>query len=164
MQSIKWGRAVVLGMALGFAPALALASDKPSVDEARKVLEYYTHGKGMTPLLLETRICHDIQRDGEQKNECAGDVTGQSIKKGDNDYIWMAFMAPSDSDAQKVTVQLELNGEVRWTKSVSVTGGLRTRSWLKHTFDKTGAWKLKISVENGSTVEPLGTMDLKVED
>jgi hypothetical protein len=164
MQSIKWGRAVVLGMALGVAPALALAADKPTADEAKKVSDYYYHGKGMTPLLVETRICHDIQRDGDEKNECAGDVTGQTIKKGDSDYIWMAFMAPSGGDAQNVIVQLELNGAVRWVKNVSVAGGIRTRTWLKHTFDKAGSWKLKISADNGSNVEQLGAMDLNVED
>lgn len=164
MRSIKWGRAVVMTMALGLAPALAWAGDKPTPDEARKVIDYYYHGKGMTPVLLDTRICHDIQRDGDEKNECAGDVTGQTIKKGDSDYIWLAFMAPSAGDAQNVLVQLELNGAVRWVKNVSVAGGIRTRTWLKRTFDKTGAWKLKISVDNGSTVEQLGTMDLNVED
>ncbi len=164
MQSIKWGRIVVLSAALGLAPMLAAAGDKPTPDEAKKVLDYYYHGKGMSPLLLETKICHDIQRDGDEKNECAGDITGQAIKKGDNDYIWMAFMAPSGNDTQNVIVQLELNGAVRWVKNVQVAGGLRSRSWLKHAFDKAGAWKLKISLDNGNSVEQLGTMDLNVED
>ena len=113
MQSIKLGRTIIMAAALGLFPALALAADKPTADEAKKVIDYYYHGKGLSPVLLETRICHDIQHDGDDKNECAGDVTGQPIKKGDSDYIWMAFMAPNGSDVQPVIVQLELNGAAR---------------------------------------------------
>ncbi|HKB59397.1 MAG TPA: hypothetical protein VKC56_05045 [Gallionellaceae bacterium] len=164
MQSIKLGRTFIMAAALGLFPALALAADKPTADEAKKVIDYYYHGKGLSPVLVETRICHDIQHDGDDKNECAGDVTGQPIKKGDSDYVWMAFMAPNGSDAQPVIVQLELNGAVRWVRNISVSGGLRTRTWLKHTFDKPGAWKLKISLDTGTSVTPLGTMDLNVQE
>jgi hypothetical protein len=164
MQSIKWGRIAVLGMALGFAPVLAHADDKPTPDEARKVINYYYHGKGLTPVLTDLKVCHDIQRDGDEKNECSGDVTGQAVKKGDSDYFWMAFMAPTNSDAQNIIVQLSMNGTVRWVKNVSIGGGIRNRTWLKHTFNKAGSWKLNISVDNGNTTEQLGTMDINVEE
>ena len=164
MQSIKWGRVAVLGMALGFAPVLAHAGDKPTPDEAKKVINYYFHGKGMTPVLADVKICHDIQRDGDEKNECAGDVTGQALKKGDSDYVWMAFMAPSDAEPQNIIVQLSLNGTVRWVKNASVPAGIRSRTWLKHTFTQAGTWKLNISVDNGSSTEQLGTMDINVQE
>lgn len=164
MQSIKWGSIVVLSAALGLGPVLAAAGDKPSPEEARKVLDYYYHGKGMSPVLVETKICHDVQREGDEKNECAGDISGQPVKKGDSVYIWMAFMAPNGGDTQSAIVQLELNGVARWVRNVQVPGQLRARTWLKYTFEKAGNWKVKIAQDNGNSVDQLGTLDVNVAD
>lgn len=163
MNMVNWKHIVIVAGVMAVFPALALAADKPTPAEAKKVIEYYYQGKGMTPVLAELKICHDIQRDGDNKNECAGDVTGQTIKRGDSDYIWMAFMAPSGGDPQNVSVELEQNGATSWTKTASVPGAIRSRTWYRHTFTKAGTWKLKVSTSNGNASETLGEMDLKVE-
>lgn len=156
-------RAIVLGLMLGLAPVAALAADKPSPEEAKKVLDFYYHGKGMGAVLMETKVCRDIQREGDDKSECAGDITGQNVKKGDSAYIWMNFMAPNGDEAQKMIVQFEFNGVARSVKEVSVPGQLRARNWLKFTFDKVGTWKVKIVHDTGSSTDLLGTRDVTVE-
>lgn len=148
---------------LGLAPVLAQAADKPTAEEVKKVLDFYYHGKGMGAVLVEAKVCRDVQREGDEKNECAGDVSGQAIKKGDSVYLWMAFMSPNGEEPQPVIVQFEVNGVTRAVKNVSVSGGLRTRNWLKYTFDKAGAWKIKIVHDTGSSADQLGTRDVNVE-
>lgn len=158
-------RAIVLGLMLGLMPVLAQAGDsRPSPEEAKKVLDYYYHGQGMEPVMLESKICRDVQREGEEKNECAGDLTGQPVKKGDSVYVWMAFMAPNGAEAQNVMVQFEVNGVTRSVKNVQVAGQLRSRTWLKTTFDKVGIWKIKIVHDAaGSSAVELGTREVTVE-
>jgi hypothetical protein len=75
----------------------------------------------------------------------------------------MAFMAPNGEEAQNIIVQFELGGVTRAVKNVSVAGGLRGRTWLKYTFDKAGAWKIKIVHDTGSSTDLLGTRDVTVE-
>lgn len=163
-RAVTCGRAIILGLMLGAAPVLAQAGDgRPSPEEAKKVLDYYYHGKGMGPVLLETKVCRDVQREGDEKNECAGDLAGQSVKKGDSAYVWMAFMAPNGEEAQTVMVQFELNGVTRSVKNVQVAGQLRGRTWLKYTFDKVGTWKIKMVRDTGSGADELGTRDVTVE-
>lgn len=163
MRRNKPWHAIVLGLMLGLVPVLALAGDKPTPEEVKKVLDFYYHGKGMGAVLVEAKICRDVQRDGDEKNECAGDVSGQTIKKGDSVYLWMAFMAPNGEEAQNIIVQYEVNGVTRSVKNATVTGGLRSRTWLKTTFDKVGTWKIKIIHDNGSSADQLGTRDVTVE-
>lgn len=163
MRASKFGRFLILGLALGLTPILAAAADKPSPEEVKKVLDYYYHGKGMGPVLVDVKICRDVQREGDEKNECAGDLSGQSVKKGDSVYVWMAFMAPMGEEAQTIMVQYEMNGVTRAVKNAQVAGGLRGRTWQKFTFDKVGSWKLKLVHDTGSGADVLGTRDVTVE-
>ena len=150
-------------MMLGLTPALSIAGDKPAPEEAKKVLDYFYHGKGLGPVLMETKVCRDIQREGDEKNECAGDLAGQAIKKGDSVYVWMAYMAPQGGEPQNVIVQFEVNGVTRAVKNAQFSGLLRGRTWLKYTFDKVGTWKMKIVHDTGSSADPLGSIDVNVE-
>jgi hypothetical protein len=144
-------------------PMLALADAKPTPEEAKRVLDYYYHGKGMGPVLLETKICHDIQREGDEKNECAGDITAEAVKKGDSVYMWMAYIVPSGDEPQNIIVQFENGGVTRMVKNLQITGQLRYRTWVKVTLDKVGPWKIKIVHDTGSSADPLGTRDVTVE-
>lgn len=157
-------RAIILGLLLVLTPALALASDaKPTPEEVKKVLDFYYHGKGMGTVLIESKVCRDVQREGDEKSECAGDITGQTVKKGDSVYLWMAFMSPNGEEAQNVIVQFEVNGVTRSVKNVQVVGQLRHRTWLKTTFDKVGTWKIKFVHDTGSSAVELGTREVTVE-
>lgn len=157
-------RAIILGLMLCLTPALALAADaKPTPEEVKKVLDFYYHGKGMGPVLIESKICRDVQREGDEKSECAGDISGQTVKKGDAVYLWMAYMAPNGEETQNIIVQFEMNGVTRSVKNVQVPGQLRSRTWLKYTFDKVGTWKIKMVHDTGTSAVELGTREVTVE-
>ena len=156
-------RVVILSLMLGLTPVLALADAKPAPEDVKRVLDYYYHGKGMGPVLLETKVCRDIQREGDEKSECAGDITSQAVKKGESVYFWMAYMVPSGDEPQNIIVQFENGGVTRMVKNLQVTGQLRYRTWLKVTFDKVGPWKVKIVHDTGSSADALGTRDVTVE-
>ncbi len=163
MRNNKAWHAIVLGLILGLVPMLSLAVDKPTPDEARKVIDFNYHGKGMGVVLVQTRICHDIQREGDDKNECSGDLTGKAVKKGEAVYVWMMFMAPDGQDAENASVAFEQNGASVTVKKVQVPGQMRSRSWLKYSFNKAGAWKIKVSRDSAAGPEALGELAVNVE-
>ena len=156
-------RIVLLGLMLCLTPVLALADAKPTPEEAKRVLDFFYHGKGLGPVLLESKVCRDIQREGDGKGDCAGDLSAQTIKKGDTVYLWMAYMVPSGDEAQNIIVQFENGGVTRSVKNLQVSGQLRNRTWLKATLDKVGPWKVKIVHDTGSSAVPLGSRDITVE-
>ncbi|HEY6095011.1 MAG TPA: hypothetical protein VIU93_08670 [Gallionellaceae bacterium] len=136
---------------------------KPAPDEVRRVLNYYFHGKGQGPVLMEAKLCRDIKRDGEDKNECAGDVPLQALKKGESVYLWMAYMVPSGEETQNIVVLFEKGGVTRMVESLQVSSQLRNRSWLKMSLDKPGPWKLRVVRDTGAGSEALGTIDVAVK-
>lgn len=156
-------RIIILSLMLALTPALALADAKPAPEDVKRVLDYYYHGKGMGPVLLETKICREIQREGDEKSECAGDITAQTVKKGESIYLWMAFMVPLGDEPQNIIAQFENGGVTRMVKNLQVSGQLRNRTWLKITLDKVGPWKVKIVHDTGSSAIALGARDVTVE-
>lgn len=156
-------RVIILALMLGMTPVLALADAKPAPEDVKRVLEYYYHGKGLGPVLLESKLCREIQREGDEKNECAGDITAQAVKKGESVYLWMAYMSPLGEEPQSVIVQFENGGVTRMVKDLKISGQLRNRVWLKITLDKVGPWKIKIVHDTGSSAVALGTRDVTVE-
>ncbi len=135
-------------------------SGKPAPDEVKRVLNYYLHGKGGGPVLMETKLCQDITASGENKNECDGDVTMQPVKKGQSVYLWMAYMVPFGDDTQNVVVQFDKGGVTRKVESLQVSSQLRNRSWIKVSFESAGQWQLRIMRDTGEGAEPLGTLDV----
>ena len=155
--------AVILSLVLGLSPALVSAAGKPSPEEVKKVLDYYYTGKGLGPVLSELKICRDIEREGDQKNECAGEISTEPVKKGESVYVWMAYMVPSGDEPQNIIAQFDNGGVTRMVKNLQVTGSLRYRTWLKVAFDKTGTWNVKVVHDKGDGTDMLGTRELTVE-
>lgn len=136
--------------------------DKPAPEEVKRVLNYYLHGK-MGPVLMETKLCRDIKQQGEDKNECAGDVTAQPLKKGEPVFLWMAYMVPAGEDTQNIVVLFDKGGVTRKVESLQVSSQLRNRSWLKISLDTIGPWKLRVLRDTGAGSESLGTLDVAVK-
>ncbi len=170
-------RAIILILTLSLTPALAYAkatsvtdpvkaaqgNNKPAPEEVRRVLNYYLHGKGSGPVLIETKICQDIIASGEDKNECDGDVAMQSIRRGQSVYLWMAYMVPLGDDIQNVVIQFDKGGVTRKVENLQVSSQLRNRSWIKVSFDTAGQWQLKVVRDTGEGVESLGTYEVLVK-
>jgi hypothetical protein len=153
----------MLSLVFCMAPAVALADAKPAPEEVKRVLDYYYHGKGLGPVLLESKVCREIQREGDEKYECSGDISAEPIKKGESVYLWMAYMVPLGDEPQNIIAQFENGGVTRMVKNLQVSGQLRNRTWLKLTFDKVGTWKVKIVHDTGSSAVALGGRDVTVE-
>lgn len=136
---------------------------KPAPDEVKRVLNYYFHGKGSGPVLMEAKLCRDIKREGADKNECAGDVTTQALKKGESVYLWMAYMVPEGEETQNIVVLFDKGGVTRNVESLQVSSQLRNRAWLKMSLDKVGPWKLRVVRDTGAGSESLGTLDVAVK-
>jgi hypothetical protein len=162
---------------LGLIPVLVHAKDepaqndakltpttaKPSPDDVKRVLDYYLHGKGMSPVLIEAKICQDIVAEGENKNECGGDITAQAIKKGAAVYLWMAYMVPLGEDTQNIVVLFEKGGVTHKVEKLQVSAQLHNRSWIKVSFDTGGPWQLRVVRDTGAGPESLGTLDVSVK-
>ena len=152
-------RAIVLGLLLSLTPVLASAADRPTPEEARKVLDYIYNGKGQAPVLVDVKVCRDIAKDGDNKGSCVDEVTGP-LKKGESAYVWLLFMAADGDNAKKATVQFEVDGATAASKNMSIPGQQRSRTWYKHAFNKAGTWKIKVTLEGG---QDLGTHDITVQ-
>ena len=61
-----------------FGPLTAMAQEKPTPEEARKVINYYFNGKGQGVIPMAYKLCKEISQKGEMKN--AGPITRSSIR------------------------------------------------------------------------------------
>lgn len=141
----------------------AAAAELPTSDEVKKVLDFYYDGKGLGVVLIEAKMCRDIEREGDLKNECAGQIAGQPINKGDEVYLWMSFMVPSGDEKQKIIVQFDNGGVTRMVRNLEISGSLRYRTWRKLVFDRSGQWSAKIVHDQEAGARELGQVSFTVQ-
>ncbi len=92
----------------------AMAQDKPSPEEARKVINYYFNGKGQGVIPMEYKLCKEISKTGEAKNECVSEISNKTIAKGEEAYLWMNFLVPA-GEKSKILLKYYSKGKVRNT-------------------------------------------------
>lgn len=141
----------------------AIAVEQPTSDEVRKVLDFYYNGKGLGVVLIEAKLCRAIEREGDQKNECSGEITAEPIAKGEAVFLWMSYMVPTGDEKQKIIVQLENGGVTRSVKNLDITGSLRYRTWRKVVFNRSGSWIAKIVHDKEEGIQVLGEKSFSVE-
>lgn len=146
-----------------FLMASAQAVELPTTQEVKKVLDFYYNGQGMGVVLIDAKLCRDVHREGDEKNECAGDVTSEAITKGDTVNLWMSFMVPMGDEKQKILVQFDQGGVTRSVKNMTVTGSLRYRTWRKVTLDRVGVWNIKIVHDRDEGAAVLGEVSATVQ-
>ncbi|MCK4866202.1 MAG: hypothetical protein KAT06_12365 [Gammaproteobacteria bacterium] len=142
----------------------AYAVDVPSSAEAKKVLDYYYNGQGQGVVLIESKLCSEIDKEGDNKNNCADNINPVSVQKGQNLNLWMAFLVPNNDPVQNIIIQFEHNGIARMVKDVKVSGSVRYRTWRKVSFSKTGNWTVKIIHDKGDDVQLLDTLSITVSE
>lgn len=142
----------------------AFAAEIPTSQEVKKVLDFYYDGKGLGVVLIESRMCRDIEREGDQKNECSGQIAAEeAISKGEAVYLWMSYMVPSGDEKQNIIVQFDNGGVTRSVKNMEVSGSLRFRTWRKVVFDRTGQWTAKIVHDKQEGAVELGQITFNVQ-
>mgnify|MGYP001546099845 CR=1 FL=1 len=148
-------------------PWFAGAQEIPSPDEAFKVIDFYMNGKGNGMVLMESKVCKDIHREGSLKYECKNEIIEfgemqsdgsappifHKIKKGDSFYVWMSYLVPVGAE-EYYFIRYNFGGETKYTsKKSKVSGSHRYRSWKKFTPKTVGAWE--VEVFHDSTAGPI---------
>jgi len=155
-------KCLVLIGAIAFLPLTAFSQEKPKSEEAKRFLDFYYHGQGKGVVLAEMKVCEGIVKEGEDKNECAGEVAPNSIEKGKAYYLWMMYTVPQGDEVKDIVIQFNRKGITRVTKNVSVSGSIRYRVWRKFSLKDTGNWEIKVLDARGEIVEELGSLGLMV--
>ncbi len=143
------------------APFVTTAQDKPTPQEARKVISYYFNGKGMGVVPMEYQICKEISQKGEMKNECVSEISDKKIAKGEEAYIWMNFLVPVGEES-KILLQYSRNNQVRNTSNISLGGATRYRTWKKIPTATPGKWKVNMIQEMGDKDMDIGQLEFVI--
>ena len=96
---------------------------RPSNDEVRKVMDFYNRGREL--LLTEHKLCKEIGKAGEAKNDCVNEVAATELMKGEKTYLWMAFMVPKEFKEGNLLIQFNQNGVTKsaHTREIKMNGG-----------------------------------------
>lgn len=144
-------------------PLAAIAQDKPTPQEARKVINYYFHGKGQGVVPMEFKLCKEISLKGETKNECVSEIPNKKVAKGEEAYLWMNFLVPAGEES-KILVQYSRKDVVRDTSNVSLGGATRFRTWKKIPTTTPGNWKVSLVQEMDNSDVNIGQLEFSVID
>ena len=142
----------------GFA-APAVAVEKPSSEEVRRVMEYYQQGEGA--ILVQQKMCSAIEKKGQNKNECTTEGTPAVINKGDSPLVWMNFLV-AGSEPANVLVQFNYKGRVLSSKELKLSNSFRYRTWLNAPTSKVGTWKVTVEQELENGYESMGSQEYSV--
>ena len=147
---------LILGAVLS---AGAWASEKPTVSEVNKVMNYYYEGTG-NPILREIKLCADIEKQGETKNECTEAISEVGV--GQQAFVWMNFFGPQNKEYKGIIVQFNRKGLTMVTRTLDITGSLRYRAWKRFKPAKAGNWEAKVLVETDAGYEEMGKISFNV--
>lgn len=154
---------IILSVMIALIPAFAMALDKPSAEQTRRVMDYYNEGKGMGAVLVEYKLCGEMGKEEENKNECAQSLAETDISVGQDVYLWMNFMIPVD-DTANVFITYTRNSRIRKSQTVVLKSAFRYRTWKKIATDKPGDWTVKIFQETEDKDIDLGSLTYTVKE
>ena len=140
-----------------------MAQDRPSPEEARKVINYYFNGKGQGVIPMEYKLCKEISKIGDAKNECIAELSGKTIAKGEEVYLWMNFLVPAGEES-RILLQYSRKGKVRNTSNISLGGATRFRTWKKIPTATSGEWKVTMIQELENSDMDIGHLEFSVID
>ena len=150
---------IALAVACFAAPAVAV--DKPTSEEVRRVMEFYQQGEGA--VLAQQKLCSAIEKAGENKNECTAEGTPAVITKGDKPLVWMNFLV-AGSEPANILVQFNYKGRVLSSKELKLSNSFRYRTWLKAPTSKAGTWQVTIEQELADGYEKMGSLEYTVAE
>ncbi len=158
-------------------PGMIFAQDIPTPDEALRVVDFYYNGKGNGVILMESKICKGVHREGSLKNECKNEIIEfgemkadgsapgifHKIKKGDSAYIWMTYLVPMGAE-EKIFLRYNFKGATKSTSSkMSIKNSIRYRTWRKFTPNSKGIWEVEVFHDSTSGPIKLSSFELTVE-
>jgi len=141
----------------------AIAQEKPTPEETRKVINYYFMGKGQGAIPMEYKLCKEIPKRGEMKNECVSEILDKKVAKGEEAYLWMNFLVPV-GEQSRILLQYSRKDKVRDTSNVTLAGATRYRTWKKIPTATAGDWKVKVIQELENSDLEIGQLEFSVVD
>ena len=123
--------------------APAASVEKPTPEAIRSFWAYYFKGQGSGPALADAKLCLEIGKEGDSKNECVKEVPAEGVKAGTTVYLWQAYLLPQGENVEDMSMQVKLGDTVRETKDIKLKGeSIRTRNWTGVRLAKAGTWNL----------------------
>lgn len=138
------------------------AQERPTSEEARKVITYYYEGQGNGAVLMDHELCQEIGQEGPDKNQCLSSIDPGQITQGQELFLWMSFLVPSE-DSADIIITFSRREKVRRTASVKLTSATRFRTWKKIPTNKSGEWTVSVMQEMEDRDVALGTMQYTVK-
>jgi hypothetical protein len=144
MLAVAFGIAALSsGAALAQEEVAAAPVEKPTPEAILSFWQYYFKGQGNGPVLADAKLCLEISKEGDTKNECAKEVPAEGVKAGTPIYVWQAYLLPQGEVVEDMALQVKLGDTVRETKDIKLKGeSIRTRQWTYVKPAKAGTWKL----------------------
>jgi len=142
--------------------ANAFSVERPTPEEIKKIVNYYNQGTGMGAILVQAKICKEIQEEGDLKNECKTPLIDAAAKEGDKLLVWLNFMVPT-GDTADLSLEFKRKGRVRKVANFQVPSSFRYRTWKSIPTDESGSWTVNIVQELGDEFINLGSIDYEVE-
>ncbi|MDH5784720.1 MAG: hypothetical protein OEZ16_03825 [Chromatiales bacterium] len=139
--------------------APAFAADPPSPAEVRKVMQYYQDGSDV--MLVESKFCTEVEKAGDNKNECAEEINATTIEEGSRPLVWMNFFVPG-SDSANVLIQFKHKGKALKSDEMSLSNAIRYRTWKSLPTSKTGPWEIAVEQETAEGYRPVTTLSYSV--
>lgn len=138
----------------------AFASEAPTTAEVQKVMQYYQTGTNV--VLVESKFCTEVEKAGDNKNECAAEVDASTIEQGSKPpLLWMNFFVPGEEKAN-LLVQFKYKGKAIKSDEMTLSNALRYRTWRSLTTSKPGAWEIAIEQEMADGYRPVATLNYTV--
>jgi hypothetical protein len=144
-------------------PSIIMAQEKPTSEEAKKVIDYYYQGKGQGAILMAHKLCAHLYEEGPLKYECQEEITGGQIQKDQEVFLWMNYLVPA-GDKTEIIIQFKRNNKVRRVLDFELPGALRYRTWKKIPTDKIGDWQVGIIQEMEDADLNLGELQYSVTE
>jgi hypothetical protein len=154
---------IMIAALLMVMPSLAWAGDTMDAGKVRDVLNYYHSGSNV--ILVDYKLCSNIAKEGENKNECAEVIEGNSIEKRSKVYLWMNFFVPGDqTEKANVLLQYKYKGKAMDGTELSMPQSVRYRTWRLLPTRKSGDWQVSIEQENEAGFSNIDTISYSVVD
>lgn len=153
------GTLALLGLAVFSLPLHA--ADKPTQDEVRKVMSYYHDGSEV--ILVDSMLCEEISKSGENKNECDKPMADGPIPLNKSGYLWMNFLVPGN-DKANLLVQFKYKNRALDSDELKVSSAIRYRTWKRLQTSKSGDWVVTVEQETADGYVPVATINYTVAD
>jgi hypothetical protein len=134
----------------------------PTQHSINQVVSYY-YGAELLPVLADYKLCADIGRIGDQRNECINELSPDSLVAGDAVYLWMNYLVPKGTQAE-LLLHYNHQGITRDTSNLHVKGSIRYRTWKKIKLSRSGTWELPIYHEQAGQYSELDRIILEVNN